>query len=308
MVGVIASLMDSPPRWELFCHLLQSIKEQTHPLEELVIGMSFLNREEAHKYLSLWKSVSKPAYITLVTSTTALTQGEMWKKILDKQSERLADGWLVFSDDDDLWHPRRVELYKFNLKMASSAGVLPKISGIHAPYVHDDAPFGKLATKASDVDEMLREGALSLQSFQCSTQNYTDTCCRASVFAEILQASTSAFRKHPYFDTILQRAVCQYKPAEFQSVAIRPEMLASVGCHNVWMYYWRNSAESMTTRLQRKTSDPRDFYHLVCARPDLYRDALERCTPCQALALRAIGKAFKRGVGNFENYVDFSYL
>jgi hypothetical protein len=116
--AVMASHIESEQRLALLRRCLVSIKCQSHrPL--LAISWSAVERLQAPIEAMLAEMLGKDDFV--LKSNEQLSQFDHYKRIFSKFSnarsqleslfQHLPDWWVIFSDDDDVWHPLRTEVY-----------------------------------------------------------------------------------------------------------------------------------------------------------------------------------------------------
>jgi len=171
----------------------------------------------------------------------------MWKKLLNINPELSApDTWIVFSDDDDLWHPDRLATYAEGVGAAQC-----DITDVRAPHYVDgtEEDDGKIMV-ASDVDRLLdlktlkvvlsSAGIFMKTGKKTGAGNYVDHCVRGKVFATFLEGANDFMLQNPMCDVMLQRHITTYN--------------GLTGKHYIlteapWMYFWRRHAGSACVRL-----------------------------------------------------------
>ena len=255
LVGIVVSYMDTPQRWNYFEEMMLSICDQSAFLDTLYIGMSFPNIELAHEYENpLRKLIARmnPLVIELIRTSKPRTQGEMWYK-LDNTFPKIRDEntWVVFGDDDDLWHPDRVKHYSEGvetaIRMPYPVSDVRSLFYTESKSVDEKLHIGTVL----DVDLQLEAGALMKRkttagkllegSIEEIGGNYVDHCVTGRIFHEFIHMSNNFMRSNNQYDVMFQSFIATYKG--FKNIIMKTES---------WMYFWRRHSESICTRMNNQ--------------------------------------------------------
>ena len=195
---------------------MESILNQSVRVDALYIGMSFANREVLDEFEPRLRDIvreCKDIHIKFIPEKTA--QGIMWHTLI-KEIPDLSDTrtWILFGDDDDLWHPSRVKLYRDSIENGLRCNV--NISDVRST-CYAIASDGDQPSSSNDVDVLWEQERLTLEktvgghyldgNYQQSG-NYVDHCVRAGIFAEFMQISNLFMRSNLQFDMMLQCYIC----------------------------------------------------------------------------------------------------
>jgi len=105
-----------------------------------------------------------------------------------------ATTWVLFTDDDDVWHPRRVEHYKAGLRWLSEHGVMDKVLALRARAILI-GPF-----QGSDVERALRSGHVTRQD---RGHEHWMFCCKASTLQDFVERAGEELLADKYCDMYL---------------------------------------------------------------------------------------------------------
>lgn len=267
IVGVVASFMDSSQRLEYFEHMMESIFNQSVMMDALYIGMSFANREVSDELEPRLRDIVKKCRdlpIRFIRKPKKTAQGVMWhnliKKIPDLSGPRT---WILFGDDDDLWHPSRVKLYRESIEHSLRCNL--NISDVRST-CYAIASDGDQPRSSSDVDVLWEQKRLTLKrtvgghrydgDFQ-QGGNYVDHCVRAGIFAEFVQISNLFMRSNLQFDVMLQRYICSYGASDgVKNVILKPDRT------KCWLYFWRINPDSVCHNMvdeQKQAAEAKDL-------------------------------------------------
>lgn len=118
----IASHINALARGKRFLELLSSIERQTVRAESAIISISFYTPTtptDLAVRADILQRLAELGFITLI-QTSQLAQFEHYQRVMRHLRDDRGFGrsnWLLFSDDDDLWHSERTEWYKKTTRM-----------------------------------------------------------------------------------------------------------------------------------------------------------------------------------------------
>ncbi len=215
---LIASHVDDPARLRWFQCCLESIARQTVSVAVEIAWSSDIVGAQR-----LFDRV-RDDFISLRTfqSDGRRSQFRHYETLSDGR-----EGWILFSDDDDLWHPRRAEDYAI---FASVSGILT------CSCLHGLSSATSKTTLAEiqpedfeDVDRGVESGSASVQNdrLDCKVANYTQLATSRRVLREFV-ARAGPLLDDRYCDLAFSVFVRTYQPhntAVFKTVQ--------------WNYYYR---------------------------------------------------------------------
>lgn len=155
--------------------------------------------------------------------------------------------WILFSDDDDLWHRDRVAMYLHGLQMVQQYPPSQRMlfsnirSNVCATSDRDTRDV-----KMEDVDVLLQSGELHL----VSQLNYWDLCIRGTLFCEFMNIANDFILQDPTFDVLLRAFICSYNFPNGKCVIMKPAA-------GVWMYFWRKH-DGVCSALRKKYENSRE--------------------------------------------------
>lgn len=198
--------------------------------------------------------------LTVELSDEPLSQGQHYQRLVRRLQAEGWDGrgtWVLLTDDDDIWHPRRTLTYAttlWQLRSGHSNYTLGEVLSLcSSQYI--DAVQDHSVTSAFRVDTLLQAGSAPLTNLlQHGVQRAESgeawchsmrLCTLAQYFAKI----DSCIVSHPFWD------LCLVKFLRFQTT-YRTCFLTGLPEDN-WMYYYRrDEAVGPTSRLLAKSSLP----------------------------------------------------
>ena len=197
IVSLLASHISSPRRLQYLQQCLRSIAAQTDAPAALYLSW-YADDVLAPAVKSAFESVGLGSmrFVPLQQSAR-LSQYEHLRRALERAQAEMPAGqaastWLSFSDDDDLWHPRRIELIRHACVQHPDAQALA--FGIYAHPVDDAC---REAATAQDVDKALdrRQGGL----FLCASEIF-QFAVRPHVLQAFFTAEPASVIRHKFAD------------------------------------------------------------------------------------------------------------
>lgn len=179
--------------------------------------------------------------------------------------------WLLFTDDDDIWHPCRTLIFRRVIADTLSASKVQ-----HAPvavpvYAMNTASVAECADSA-DVDELMRSGRAGILSYspeearQRSFLEYWLHAVPARVFLDFLVCTPPATLAHGLCDIRFATFIRDH--AGFPTALFTPPMP-----HVFWMYFHRQHDSQVTRDLKSAASVTLEDVQLA----DSLRKSLSGC-------------------------------
>jgi hypothetical protein len=244
LVGFIASVITEPRRLMFFRELLESIKTQKKPLDGLFISIHIdpsLNVDVK----TLFKGIKNVRVLLQKRPKKQFAQiGEMLEKLNSTfpcPSEKVQ--FILFSDDDDLWHHERTEFYHEMWKKGheTSPEMMPIIASIS---VKERIVFRKepcvIHLNTSHVDNMLECGCAILKrpSFPNIKEEevltfdteYHEDAVRPHVLRDFFKDFGWICRNNRFADIEFRTFVRKYKGSKGSTLNVIPSH---------WMYFYR---------------------------------------------------------------------
>lgn len=245
IVGVIACRIDSARRWSFFVDMLHTIERQSVALDALFVGISYPSTAEFDHYQPLLVPIRlrmrRACTLAITQTKTTRTQGEMWNRMVQRFADISAENtWILFGDDDDLWHRERVSYYRLGLDriFAQTEYPLSCFSDIRSN-VCLTSEVDTTDVAYDDIDRHLQNGVLETLSLR----NYWDHCIRGSQFCDFLSLSNDFMRKDPTFDVMLRTYIMEGGRETMCDLLTPPP--------GTWMYFWRRH-DGACTNLRRQ--------------------------------------------------------
>jgi hypothetical protein len=242
IIGMMASCIDGAVRWAHLEQCMASIWEQVSPLNALCVGVSFASSELFSRYRDpLTELVSRcQAYGVrphLIVQKTSTTQGDMWHQMHAHMVAHtpINNAWYLFSDDDDLWAPERVAIYR---QMAGGSNRYTTALRCDAQVEDAECTADTCDTSsASMVTERLE------QLVRDKNPNYVMFCLRTNIFGDFLAFTDSAYlRSLAFYDVALLRFVDWYGKPDHNTGYLKHLNATK------WLYYYRKVAGSNATK------------------------------------------------------------
>lgn len=117
MIALCASHINSNLRFSYFQYMILSWSKQTHPCK-LYISISFDYIYQVSVINFIQKEYTANNYKNLIffIRDSKKTQFEHYEALLAENKETMCNEWIIFTDDDAIWHNTRVESYHSAIK------------------------------------------------------------------------------------------------------------------------------------------------------------------------------------------------
>ena len=172
VVAFLASHVSDRRRLQLLRHCLGSIAAQDSHLDALYVSWHAPDalRAEVAAMLAEWSRRLPPGVMRPLPQPERRSQYQHLRACLSAAAAEFcasdapgAPSWLIFTDDDDLWHPQRVGSVRRACESASSSAADALLFPVYAYPVEDGAENGADEPEtAADVDALLRAGRADL--------------------------------------------------------------------------------------------------------------------------------------------------
>ena len=230
--------------------MIDTVASQSEALHALYIGISYPSESEQQLYEAHLDRVRSRlsgvcSSLTIKRTKTPCSQGKMWQRMVrDYASLSEPNTWILFSDDDDLWHKHRVKVYMLSLQKIDEMPPSQQlcVSNIRSNvYVTSDQDTRDV--KAREIDGLLNSGVLRLGS---QNMNYWDICMRGTIFCNFINIANDFLLQDPMFDVLLRHYVCS--SLDEKCINIQP-------VSGNWMYFWRKQ-DGACSRLRNQYTTP----------------------------------------------------
>jgi hypothetical protein len=256
LVGMCASHIATPERWDTLMFMLSSWADQQNP-----VGTG---GDVIDLYLSISYSPSMASVITSALPDLQLRYVKLHVHVKDKPTPQFrhyealalihcahlhaADPWILFSDDTDLWHPLRVHTYRKLIegtvehKSYSLDGKLLKLSCLHIRTYADRSMDGidESGIKTpTDVDTAISEGKLSMDH-PAYIGDYVERAVPLRLVRQFLQDERS--------EPLLDRKMAKCYFLRFLHYADESAWHSLYDYAPTWLYYCRGGMSSNTAK------------------------------------------------------------
>jgi hypothetical protein len=264
LVALCASHIDGLERLRCFRAMLASWSKQSFPVH-LYVCMSCEPAMQAVVARVIEQSETEYPMLQFCTHEGRLAQFEHYKcltQVFSRKDELPEDLYVIFTDDDDLWHPHRAASYlRFYEQL------------VQRPEGFNSGPFGLgslldahkavKAYSAADVDALVQAGVLPYNQ-QMFPQEYVALCVPFRILRDFISRASPELLRHRYADA------CFFTFAR----AKQPDMMLGQAAY--WTYFYRFD----DTRLQASQTGASDaegaFAFLLAYCPSRkYEDALK---------------------------------
>lgn len=211
---------------------LRTIRQQSSPPDLLLIGWSAGDASTRTATAQFFQEMMETKVINNEPSSVegCSSQFQHFQRLLqDPRLSTLACNgkatWIVFSDDDDLWHPERVYSYRHvietmatlpddrDVRSMSHAQICPGVREIASSFFHSEV--------------MLQDGlAKRVVGAEDDRLEYFDYALRLDLMQDFFEWISSGLLEHKFCDRALLR---------FLALAGRESVFFHPGC---WMYFY----------------------------------------------------------------------
>lgn len=244
LVCFIASVIKEPRRLEFFKQLLKSIQDQELPLDGLFIS-SYIDPSLQTDIQELLRGISSTGTkVHILKQKRPKRQFVQIKELSDRVDKvfpcpQNTESFILFSDDDDLWHPTRTKHY-YRISTDADSTLFPMLSAIcmresteidkfEYPTVCSNHPE---ATCAADVDRLIECGCLSFKFNQSDLYEYHEYAVRRYVLREFLTENAWIVNNNRFADMRFRYFIATYKVGIMRTAHYIPDQ---------WLYYYRHS-------------------------------------------------------------------
>lgn len=239
IVCFIASVIKEPRRLAFFKLLLDSIRGQTHLLDGLFISI-YIDPSLNVDWSNMFKGLGNTHILRQKNQKQQFVQiGEMSKKLESKftcpQNKTL---FIMFSDDDDLWHCDRVKQYAKSWNDAPTYASPEKIASVASICMSESMTIDiscNVHMNSSNVDEMIECGCVNVtiptQEDAVNTMvEYHEYVVKHKVLIEFLKEYDWIVRNNRFADMEFRTFVARYNLERGSTIFIRPD---------TWGYFYR---------------------------------------------------------------------
>ena len=237
LVALCASHMNSKQRWDMFVYMIDSWNCQKVPIQ-LFVSMSFDSAIGNGLLEDIESMRSGYPRLEILLSDKKMSQFEHYKKLANYVSEKKQDlhnkkdTWVIFTDDDDIWHPLRSYEYSKGMEFMEMAEAFGQdITNIMYILLHSIVPGeeGDLMKTWKDVETIKHRFEESNIPEPCHLGNYVEYSTKLRTLHNFTQDCPSNILQHKFCDMGFVR----YLRTEEKPVMKYPT--------ENWSYYYRLS-------------------------------------------------------------------
>ena len=264
---LLASHVSSKKRLRYLSFLLNSIAEQVEQVEGLYVSWYAIDEALACATQELLSRTVLPLRVRTMRQARRLSQYQHFRKALtaferDRGGNSTVPAWLLFTDDDDLWHPQRVRLTRRACSAVTASGpsaarseVCALSFGVYA-YPLDEA--AREAKGPADVDRLIASRQAGLWLGSSEIFQYA---VRPAFLARFLCETPAAVLDHSLCDVRYAQWMRQQNAAvvldldqstmplacgEGCAQSVRSEAESQEWISQHWHYFYRNQRQAST--------------------------------------------------------------
>lgn len=287
IVCFIASVIKDERRLGYFRYLLDSIRAQTRPMTQLYISIHIALNLSTEEWKKLFSSL--PGSPVILRQKQPKRQFVQYRELFNRASKELQgeQTFILFSDDDDLWHPQRVERYmQFVEKTALLCpGNFSRMSSIQSrEETEQGLPCQSCRqNNESDVDFMLKCGCIKIATYPMEQgpvhTEYHQFLVKPYILQEFLEQHRQLVDTNRFADMEFRDFVRFYKDKE----GFVTGQLAAPH----WMYYYRKCDATYNAVTKPMGADDLEAYiqylneAIACPAmgPDFAKKCITSCDP-----------------------------
>lgn len=257
IVALLACHVSSQQRLDYLLHCLRSVAAQQEQLPDvLYLSWSAQSAELMSSATTALATMQLPFRLVLLPQRQPqrLSQYEHLSHALagaerESTRRRAAATWLVFSDDDDLWHPRRTSLVRLACA-AATANIEAIVFPIYAYPLDERA---QAARTCAEVDACLSQRSAALWLGPCEVFQFA---VRPGLLRRFLATEPPAVLRHRFADVRFAQYVRQQHKRHVQVPSAAQLMSLCDGGSGAtaapaeeewlsanWMYFYRNTRQ-----------------------------------------------------------------
>ena len=169
IIALCASYINTEIRLKHFFLMLNSWIQQEYLIPPLLISTSIVDDKLYNEFVNKLavfntnnKEVLSDIFFKVLISRRQINQFKHYSNILKKHPELIdLNPWTLFTDDDDIWHPKRAAIYATTIQQLIQINNTT-IDHIDCPYyVQSNGSDKKDYTTAADVDQDIEKGYIS---------------------------------------------------------------------------------------------------------------------------------------------------
>jgi len=272
LAGVLSSNIGDQKRLARLTQCLRSVEEQTVRLAAFFIVWSAPDAlvQPVQELLANFTNTLKPSPVHCLRQTKRTSQFYDIRWLYHERISKEPLGtWLIFTDDDDLWGPRRVEMY---LAQINAHAHQPRVTGVCATHKVRPSHRGKVANTVKEVEKHLTSGDAKHCGGVHVEEEFFDHSCPSESLGKFLSLCNEETLLHPFCDLRFTRFLQEYK--EGGKVMYFPTD------NGIWMYYYSTAYRTPDDAEAYTQYEEQDQASTVCKHRD--EDKAEAVNLCRA--------------------------
>jgi hypothetical protein len=279
----IASVIKDDRRLRYFRYMLDSIRAQTMELSHIYISIHIdpLLIKSDEEWKALFSNL--PGKLVILRQRRAKRQFVQLRELYYRAEKSFTkESFVIFSDDDDLWHRDRVAAYVgwYTNAQKMNPSALSTIASVQAvEETKDRLPCERCRQHSErDVDAMLRCGCITIELYEANEANchhcleYHESAVRPHVMKDFFERHVELVETNRFADMQFRDFVRRYKPHECFTGTLFLKH---------WLYYYRkcDSTYDAVTRpmRQEETAEYVQYLKEMVACPAMGSDAAKKC-------------------------------
>lgn len=198
LIALCASHINSWPRLAHFRHMVHSWIDQVCPIP-LFVEMSVETPDLADQIRVFLAKIDDP-FLTITIADNKRSQFGHYQALVDRLGTCYSHTWVLFTDDDDLWHPRRSETYANALANTPDLSIASHISSV-CSYTRD------ICKKYADIASLAEIEHLPQTTHTMADRDYVQLCIRFSDLRLFFNILPPVVRDYQCCDILIERFI-----------------------------------------------------------------------------------------------------
>lgn len=267
LISITASVIHSQERLRYVKALLASIAQQVEHVDQYWFSIHVTPEMRPHVDLAtlfapLFSALQRRNQLKILSQRTKKQQFHQYADIVQRIGNSNGNAWILFSDDDDLWHPKRMSIWKTFVRsghyyltdeIKSTLGafiipqttrVLPNLSTrcktcLECDFLHPQDVDRAIQDKACSCVETTRAGTME-KAF--AYWEHVNMCVPLTRLRTFVETRKDLIQKNRFADFAFYEYITSNITGTERSAFAPPKLLAQ--CQ--WIYFYRQGHDQVT--------------------------------------------------------------
>jgi len=254
LAALCASYINTPTRLKHFFVMLESWINQDPIQCDLIVSTSIVDDAIKTEFDARFAAFRRThagiaTTLTVLVSRVRKNQFQHYKHILERLPGLVEQNpWVLFTDDDDIWHPKRTMMYHHAVEFIETTGKT-SVDRVNIPYYVEstDTDIQDYET-VSEIDRAITAGHIKRSTCE---SNYVHSCVRLERLHYFLTHSTDELLQCTYADVRFEYFVKSDGHEKGKESVTTTEPWA-----DGWLYFYRHVADTKGSITNQKDRLP----------------------------------------------------